>query len=281
MNKILLTSIAAALCAVPVFAEPQVERSTSSSSSVITTDGKGNGKAIVTIEVNGKKETREIDLGSGNTQIKISTDNGQVATTDTRRVVYLGVSLEDLPPAVAAQLPADAANGVLATSVVPDSPAAAAGLQVNDVIVKVDDQPIGSSKDLKALIAGHKEGDTVHVTYFRRGQKAEAQAKLTTMAVVEPTETKVLGLNGFDNQLQKMLKGLGATLSLDKEIIVVDKDGKVISRERKDASDKIENELARLRDQLAKAQLQAADALKRAEEAARAAAEAAQKSLEK
>jgi hypothetical protein len=280
MKHILLTSIAAALCAFPAFGEGEKKNSTASSYSIVTSDGKGGGKATVTIEVNGKKETREIDLGGGNTKIEISSDDLKPAKT--RNVVWLGVSLDDLPPAVAAQLPEEGSQGVLVTSVASESPAAAAGITKNDVITKVDDEVISNPKQLQATIAARKDGDAVRVSYFRRGQKSQAEAKLTTRVETYSSDAnsfRASGLGGLGS-LQQMLKGLGSGLSIDKEVIVVDKDGNVVSRENKGA-DKMERELARVRQQLEAVQVQVTAAAKRAEEAARAAAEAARKSLEK
>jgi membrane-associated protease RseP (regulator of RpoE activity) len=286
MKHILLTSIAAVLCALPAFGEVEKKSVSSSSYAVVSSDGKGTGKAVVTIEVNGKKETREIDLGSGNTKIEISSDGIKPEKGERvgERVIWLGVAPEELPPAVAAQLPPEASQGVLVSSVLPDSPAAIAGLAKNDVIVKVDDQPIENPKQLQKIIASRKEGDSVRVSYFRRGQKAEAEAKLAVRVETESENPKLNILrNGNVNsytQLLKGLGGLGAGLTIDKEIIVVDKDGNVVSRDKKEVSEKLERELARVREQLEAMQDKVAIAVKRAEEAARAAAEAAKKSLE-
>ena len=66
-----------------------------------------------------------------------------------------------------------------------DDPAAKAGLQTNDVLVRFDDQILTNPAQLYALILTRKEGDTVRLTYLRKGREASVEAKLGT----HPEET--------------------------------------------------------------------------------------------
>jgi S1-C subfamily serine protease len=80
-------------------------------------------------------------------------------------------------------------EGVLIMDVVPNGPAAAAGLhptrmdaqghlQLGDVIVAVDDQPIHSAQDLYRALDNHKVGDAVTLTVDRDGQQEKVQVTL-------------------------------------------------------------------------------------------------------
>lgn len=69
--------------------------------------------------------------------------------------------------------------GVGVLGVTPDSPAAKAGLQNGDVIIKVDDTPVATAEQLQELLAQHKPGDTVHVTFLR--PPGEAQTVTLTL----------------------------------------------------------------------------------------------------
>ncbi len=55
------------------------------------------------------------------------------------------------------------------TDVAPDSPAAAAGIQPNDIVLKVDDIPVESSEDLVRYTRAHR-GQEVSLTLLRNGQ---------------------------------------------------------------------------------------------------------------
>ena len=96
------------------------------------------------------------------------------------------------------------------------APAAKAGLQKNDVLVKLDDQLLTNPNQLKSLVAAKKDGATVKLTYFRRGQQATLEVKLGTHQE-----------NASDSLLQE-LPGLGPLFQLHSKAIIVDKDGKVL-----------------------------------------------------
>jgi len=70
-------------------------------------------------------------------------------------------------------------RGVIVQEVQDDGPAELAGLRVEDIIRKVDGQPVKDNLDLIAKIAAHRPGDTVRVEVFRRGQTLQLDAKLT------------------------------------------------------------------------------------------------------
>jgi putative serine protease PepD len=69
-------------------------------------------------------------------------------------------------------------SGLLVVAVTPGGPAAQAGLQVGDVITKLDGQPAHSSEQLLALTLTHKPGDTISVTYERQGTSHTTQLTL-------------------------------------------------------------------------------------------------------
>ena len=170
--------------------EPATSDTKSFSTATATASGK-SGKATVTIDVNGKKETREIDLGNG-TEIKLFTsdDGGGVPTLSitsaavdagpAKSVTWLGVAADEVSEELRAQLPIEPGTGLVVRSVIPDSPAAKAGLQKSDVLTKLDDQLLTNPFRLRSLVSEKKDGDMVKLTYFRRGQQATLDVKLTT-----------------------------------------------------------------------------------------------------
>jgi len=61
-----------------------------------------------------------------------------------------------------------------------DTPAAAAGLEVGDVVTAVDGQAISSPAELQTAIDSHKPGDRVIVDYLRSGEKHSVTVTLGT-----------------------------------------------------------------------------------------------------
>ncbi|WP_080145973.1 S1C family serine protease [Marinilactibacillus piezotolerans] len=87
----------------------------------------------------------------------------------------LGVGMVDLATVSAAQqdsilgLPEDVSGGVVIAQVTPDSAAAEAGLQENDVIVSFNGTDITSGVQLRQQIYDTEIGDEVEVEYYRDG----------------------------------------------------------------------------------------------------------------
>ncbi len=103
-------------------------------------------KATITIDVNGKKETREVDLGNA-LQFKIGDGVGMTVKSDPEKSkapptmrTWLGVATDEPSDDVRAQLPIPDGTGLLIRGVVADSPAAKAGLEKNDILTRLDDQ---------------------------------------------------------------------------------------------------------------------------------------------
>jgi len=93
---------------------------------------------------------------------------------------YLGVSTETVESEAYAQWYGLGVNsGVRITGVGAGSPADKAGLKVNDVIVKFDNQDITSDQQLVDAIHGAKVGQTVTITYWRGSQEQSIEITLT------------------------------------------------------------------------------------------------------
>jgi len=75
------------------------------------------------------------------------------------------------------KLPDDVKRGVIVLESV--GPAKKAGLRFNDVIVKLDDQPIGSTKELRKYLYGQKKiGEKVMVSFYRDGKLETVELEL-------------------------------------------------------------------------------------------------------
>ena len=206
--NILTKTIAALLLALPLAQaddkkndekkEGRKGGATNSSSTIVTA---ADGTATVTIDINGKKETRTFKLGDGNNTftfgdegdgakagggVVIGAGGGGFGAPGQPRVLnakrekgpWLGLAMEPVQDVVRAQLSLAPGEGVVVNHVAPESPAAKAGLQENDILLRFEDQIIVEPSQLRKLIAMKKTGDTVKLKYLRKGELKEAKATL-------------------------------------------------------------------------------------------------------
>ncbi|MDD4888454.1 MAG: PDZ domain-containing protein [Phycisphaerae bacterium] len=115
---------------------------------------------------------------------------------------YLGVSPVPVSEALVDQLGLDDGRGVLLAAVVPNSPAAGAGLAKNDVLTMVDDQVIFSIEQLQKLVAAHKPGTAVRLQFVHKGKLQTARAELG--GTERATWKQSAGEEG--EEMQEMLK---------------------------------------------------------------------------
>ena len=83
----------------------------------------------------------------------------------------------------------DTHAGAILTKVTTKGGAAAAGLKTNDEIIKIDNQDIGSSDALEAVVNSYRPGTPVTITYLRNGQTATTTATLGSTTDPNSEET--------------------------------------------------------------------------------------------
>jgi serine protease Do len=93
------------------------------------------------------------------------------------RRAWIGIAggARPLPPRVAAALGRDRAVEVV--EVISGSPAAAAGLRAEDLIVAIDGVPVNGVNDLQRLMTGERIGVPVELTVVREGVERPARLK--------------------------------------------------------------------------------------------------------
>ncbi len=96
------------------------------------------------------------------------------------QAAFLGVETEVLTPSAAARRHVATRSGALVVLVRASSPAAAAGLRVDDVIVAVDGRAVSRSADVFAAIRRHRPGDRVSLSVVRGSQKLTLQVTLAS-----------------------------------------------------------------------------------------------------
>ncbi len=148
---------------------------TPSASAGVTLSGEAKGKVVIVTDVNGAKQTRVLELAGGQ---PVVIDADGLGAGEVTSPTWLGVATEPVGTDVAAQVPVPAHTGLVVRQVMAGSPAAAAGLQELDVLAKLDDQILITPRQLSVLIGNLKAGDSVKLSYFRKGQPAQAIATL-------------------------------------------------------------------------------------------------------
>lgn len=100
----------------------------------------------------------------------VSTVIGHLERDGEVRRGLLGVTITNLSPDVAAALNLDLTEGALVTSIMEGSAAEQAGLEVSDVVVEMDGEPINSSRDLRNHVGLKRRGEEVQLRLYRNGE---------------------------------------------------------------------------------------------------------------
>jgi serine protease Do len=114
---------------------------------------------------------------------------------------FLGVSIQDLSPALARAMGLPKLQGVLVSDVHPKSPAAKAGFKRGDIILRVGTQPVRTSARLRNLIAAKGPGAEVSIEIVRNRKHKTLKVTLGTLpeaakiaAKLDPSEGALGGI---------------------------------------------------------------------------------------
>ncbi len=170
-------------------------------------------------------------------------------------VTFLGVETSDVPHVVSEQLGLARGFGLVVDYVVPDGPAAAAGVQQNDILKLLNDQILTEPDQLSKLVRSFAEGTNVTLTILRKGQEQKITVKLTKKEVPQRSEfgrhghsdsrmdMGDLGMNELNDQMQEMKQQLKEQLGQQQEVI---RDAVVKAREQ---AARARDQAMRIRDQ--------------------------------
>lgn len=90
----------------------------------------------------------------------------------------LGVHIQEVTQELARSFGLEKPYGALVVNVNPAGPGAKGGLQVGDIILKLNDKPVDNSKDLPMLIGALQPGTKIKLTVWRKGGEKELQVLL-------------------------------------------------------------------------------------------------------
>jgi len=137
---------------------------------------------------------------------------------------WLGVSLQPMTAELAKAFKLEPGQGALVSDVMPNSPAAKAGLKTGDVITEYEGHTIAKAGDLSRLVGGTPVGQSATVRVLRDGKPLTLTAQIATLpepqqvAEATPAGGKSLGLT-----VQPL------TSALAKRLEVPDKAGLVVA----------------------------------------------------
>jgi serine protease Do len=94
---------------------------------------------------------------------------------------WLGVIIQDVTQDLAESFKMDKPHGALVSKVVPDGPAAKAGIQAGDVVLEFAGRPIEASSDLPPLVGSTRIGETVPVKVMRNGRVESLQVAVAEL----------------------------------------------------------------------------------------------------
>jgi len=90
----------------------------------------------------------------------------------------LGVAIADATLDIVAALEVDVDHGAVVTSVMPDSAAEKAGVQLSDVIVEIDGKQVRGSRQLRNMVGLMRQDQLVELVLYRNGIRESVQARI-------------------------------------------------------------------------------------------------------
>ncbi|MEZ5275679.1 MAG: PDZ domain-containing protein [Opitutaceae bacterium] len=115
-----------------------------------------------------------------------STSVNATATHDpvpTEPVTFLGVEVREVDPVLVDHLDLDEGVGLVVERVTDDSPASRAGLQENDILVKMGDQLLITPRQFTVLVRRERPDAEVAFEILRKGKRSTIRAALETREV--------------------------------------------------------------------------------------------------
>jgi hypothetical protein len=119
---------------------------------------------------------------------------------------FLGVVSEPVPETFASHFGIDKA--IIVKGLMPDGPAAQAGIAANDIITHIGGQAIQSPDELTRNVASHQPGEKIRVAIIRKGKSQDLDVTLGQRpnnfaeATPEPRDAKP-DLNAIPNELRE------------------------------------------------------------------------------
>jgi S1-C subfamily serine protease len=133
---------------------------------------------------------------------------------------WLGMEMTEVTPEKAKELKVSPIRGVIVTEVLPDGPAAKAGLQKDDVVVQYDGQTVEGTVQLRRLVRETPPGRSVNVTVMRGGQEKRVSIQVGNSARnmgIELRQMEPLRDFNFKFDMPEVFAGMTPVLGIEAE----------------------------------------------------------------
>jgi serine protease Do len=94
---------------------------------------------------------------------------------------WVGIRMSPITEEVKSELKLQSLEGALIIEIMADSPASEAGLELTDVILKIDEQKMKSPDEVVAYVRKSKIGDRLTFTLIRKGKEVKTTIKIKEM----------------------------------------------------------------------------------------------------
>jgi serine protease Do len=137
---------------------------------------------------------------------------------------WLGVVIQPVTPDLAEHLELKDDSGALVSKVIPDGPAAEAGIEHRDVIVEFDGSPIKDWNELPRVVADTPVDKKVNVVVVRDGEKKSFKVAVGSLKENEDVELAAAvdeGSTTFGLRVQELTPDIAEQLGMDEDHGVV------------------------------------------------------------
>jgi serine protease Do len=141
---------------------------------------------------------------------------------------WLGVAIQPLTPELAKSFGSKDTKGVLVSDVVPDSPAAKAGVQAGDIMLEFDGKKMDAPGDLQRAVAFSAAGNTAKIKVWREQSEKTLEVKIGEA----PDEREARGPSGPGGPTASLL-GMDVraiTPDIARQLNLKSTDGVVVAR---------------------------------------------------
>jgi serine protease Do len=142
---------------------------------------------------------------------------------------WLGVVIQEVSKDLAESFGLDKPAGALVAQVMEDGPAAKGGLQVGDVILSINGQPVIMSADLPHLVGGLKPGAKANLEIVREGSHKNLSIAVGSLPDEDSNEVALRGTPGVERSSNRL--GVSIVELTDEQKKSLDLRGGVVIKE--------------------------------------------------